>query len=268
MVLAVSLRRLILVAIGLVATGSARAGTLVLNSDRPVVITVNAVPYTVSGSQKVTFAEDKAGSKTLQVLNLLGQVQYRGSVTVPAEGTVSVRWFDGKFTVTNRTSSSRNTGPTPTIVAPDEDLPDDFTGLIGTDPPPAQPPPEDAEPSTDPDTEPSTAPETEEPDGTPAPGAAAPTGDATTGTLLLVSRSTSWINIAIDGNTIEFRGQPQHELVLAPGPHRVEVTDFNGKTTWFTGSVNVVAGTATELQFDRNAPPLAIDAPERYVEDE
>ena len=66
---------------------------------------------------------------------------------------------------------------------------------------------------------------------------------------------------------VEFRGQTQVELPLPAGPHPVSFGDFNGKTTWFSGTVTVVAGQVTELQFDKHATPLAMGTPERYVAD-
>ena len=69
----------------------------------------------------------------------------------------------------------------------------------------------------------------------PAPISAAPV------VVELIPRNTEWSNVWIDGEKVaEFRvGDGKKNVVLIPGPHRVEVRDFMEDETWIIGTLYV-----------------------------
>ncbi len=74
------------------------------------------------------------------------------------------------------------------------------------------------------------------------PPAPAPTPVSTAPVVVeLMPRNTEWSNVWIDGEKVaEFRvGDGKKNVVLSPGPHRVEVRDFMEDETWVIGTLYV-----------------------------
>jgi hypothetical protein len=231
------------------AAPQALASTLVLSSDRPVVILVNALPHTVSDATVTVPIKDGVERANVTVLNLLGQRQYEGSVSVAADTTVYARWEGRSFTVVRRVSDAPAATPEPAEYTlpepPDAPTGPDYAAIVASSSlGVAAVPAEEASP--------------------PATGRLDPGSGP--GTLLLVNRNTTWTNVRLDGELYEFRGEPrERELTLTAGPHAVEVWDFQDLKAWWRGTVLVYAGQSVELQFSQHEAPWAVNRPDAWT---
>lgn len=259
------------------------ASQLVLTSDRPVIIVVNAKPHSMTGSPDekivVKFENGEEGHQNVRVRNLLGVQQWAGKVEVP-RGHRITGWWNGKTfdmykdealpsarlaesrdrQAGQRTTDAaerarlyrmRSGGGFPDPPIPEEDshpLDDPYADAVreaGTSS--AVPPDEAGDP---------VAIEDEAPAPLPAAGG--------TGTLRLVHRTTSWANAYVDGELVEFRGDSAQELPLSTGPHDVVFRDFRDKEEWSRGTVYVYPDFVVELQFGQHAAPRAINRAEAF----
>jgi hypothetical protein len=219
------------------------SGTIVLSSDRPVVFTVNGLPHPVTDDDVPVTTNDKTGVVQVQVVNLLGQVQWRGPVEVPDGYQVRVRWIDRGLQVYGQVKIGERPLATPQatllpIPPGNLDGPGDFTGSI------VAPPVVD-----DGGSEATTVPATQA--GVPV-------------TLALVNRTSSWTNVTIDGVRYEFREARAQTIELTTGPHEVQVGDAQGTEVWHEGTLTITAGGSAELQFSRSQPPLLLGAPDAW----
>lgn len=219
--------------------GSAWAsGTIVLSSDRPVVFTVNGLPHPVTDADVPVTTNDKTGVVQVQVINLLGQVQWRGPVDVPDGYEVRVRWIDRGLQVYGQVKIGERPLATPRatllpIPPGDLDGPGDFTGSI------VAPPIVDDGPTVS---------------EAPAAQAGIPV------TLALVNRTSTWTNLTIDGVRYEFRETRSQTIELTTGPHDVQVSDAQGSEVWHDGTLTIPTGGSAELQFSRSQPPVLLGA--------
>lgn len=230
-----------------------------ISSDRPIVIVVNMIPHTFAeGTTKtVDFKDGKEGRQNVTVRNLLGQEVWSGHVDVPRNHEVRARWSGRIFevvetkTLASAPPSPRPAGATRSGATKLDQLAEDAgsgprTPLDGVETLLAHAP--------DPVTAvavPSVGP-TPPPAGVPS-------------TLKLVNRTTSWANVYVNGDRIEFRGKPEPiELDLPSGAHRVIVKDFQDREIWGQGEVWVYPDEVVELHFSRTPAPATVGKPDAW----
>ncbi len=82
----------------------------------------------------------------------------------------------------------------------------------------------------------------------------------------LIPRNTEWSNVWIDGEKVaEFRvGDAKKNVVLTPGPHRVEVRDFMEDETWVIGTIYVTAPGPMKLSFSEEGAEV-LNRPEAWA---
>jgi len=249
----------------LLASQAFAKSQLIVVTDRPVVVVVNLKPYPVQGGASklvIDFPDGKEGRQNMMVRSLLGQELWKGTVDVPVGKRVEGRWesrnmyfspptgmdrrrlsdkglynVDGEWVYSNKQPASDDDQeavveePDPTDLyvdaVADAAGSDGVGGVRKVEIPPDRPQP-----------------------GSP-------------GTLALQNRTTSWANLVVDGEAVEFRGERRKELPVGSGPHQVEVRDFHHELR-FLGTVWIGAGATVELQFSETAAPAVPGQPDAW----
>lgn len=255
-----------ILAAALLVHGSANAESrLRLTSDRPIVIVVNLVPYTFADGtvHTVDFKDGREGRQNVRVLNLVGQEVWSGHVDVPKDHEVKARWSGRIFEVYDQRqlpgkAVSRPSGHPGTSGAAKLD-----TIAATTSSGPEVEALEGVEALLKRAPEPTTAVTTP----TPEPGAQPPPAGVPS-RLRLVNRNTSWANVYVGEEKVEFRGGVDPvELELPSGEHRIAFKDFQDKESWGEGTVWVYPDLVVELHFSKNSPPAALNKPEAWQPD-
>lgn len=255
-----------ILAAALLAHGTARAeARLRLTSDRPIVIVVNLVPYTFGDGTVHTaeFRDGREGLQNVRVLNLLGQEVWSGQVQVPEGYEVKARWSGRTFEVYDK---RRLQEAAPARLATHQDGKSGAARLDAI-----------AANASTPSAETQTLDEVESllRQAEPASGAAPPAESGPEpppagipSRLRLVNRTTSWANVYVGDEKLEFRGGVDPvEVELPSGEHRVAFKDFQDKESWGEGRVWVYPDLTVELHFSKNSPPAALNKPEAWHPD-
>jgi len=247
-------------------SGALAKSQLEVTTDKPVVVVINLKPYPVQGGAaklKIDFPDGKEGRQRMMVRNLLGQELWSGMVDVPVGKRVEARWENRDIYIAPPKSMSRRRLSDKGLYnvdgewvysnkVPEEGSDDQLAQLEGVDP---------TELFVDVVAEASDSEDVggvareEAPVHRPAAGSP--------GTLALQNRSTSWANLVVDGEPIEFRGERRKELPVGSGPHVVQVRDFHNELR-FEGTVWIGADATVELQFSESVAPAVPGAPDAW----
>ena len=236
---------------------------LIVTTDRPIVVVVNLKPYPLqAGSAKlaVDFPDGKEGRQKVMVRSVLGKELWSGTVDVPVGKKVQGEWMaqqmvfgapvalnrrrlsdqglynvDGEWVYSSYEPKAKEVeGPKPgegedlILDAVSEASGEEAVGGVQRE---------------------------EQAVERPAPGAP--------GVLALQNRTTSWANLVVDGEPVEFRGERRKELPVGSGPHQVEVRDFHHERV-VHGVVWVGADATVELHFSETAEPAVPGAPHAW----
>jgi hypothetical protein len=234
---------------------AAAKSQLIVTADRPCVVVVNLKPYPLqAGSAKLVldFPDGKEGQQRMMIRSVLGKEMWSGTVDVPQGKKVHGEWISQRMVF----------GPPIALDRPklsDKGLYNVDGGWEYRDRPPpvgADTPQVEAvdrgDLVLDAIGEASGADDVggvareEQPVDRPAAGSP--------GVLALHNRTTSWANLVVDGQKVEFRGERRKEMPVGSGPHRVEVRDFHEELV-YAGTVWIGAEQTVELHFSETAPP-------------
>ncbi len=275
--------RILWLILGLAIAAPANAESrLKLITDRPMVIVVNMIPYTVGTDHPVNveFKDGKEGTQRITVRNMLGQVVHQGTVVVPRDFVVTVAWRDRQLEVVDRKLLKHSTGynagrgkrkqaghsELDALAKSPEEPQADLLSLAASDE--GQPTGEGGS-GLGPVANELTIQETAEPAPSPTPQSAGkgttqvveskvlPGGDgADSATIRLHPQSQSWANVWIgDQKVWEYRGKGDVlEVKLAPGAHPLVVKDFRDQNGWGAGVLTLGANESSSVHFSMSQP--------------
>lgn len=249
----------------LLSTTAHADARLRLTSDRPIVIVVNLVPYTFGNNSvhMVDFKAGKEGRQNVRVLNLVGQEVWRGQVDVPRNMEVRAKWSGRTFEVYDRRPLPTAPGPRLRSNGPSGAQKLDALAASVSSAGPEERSLEDVEALLRHAADGSETQETSTSSG--GNGASGPPPAGAPARLALVSRNSSWSNVYVNDELVEFRGTTDPvEVPLPSGEHRVVIKDFQDKQTWWRGRVWVYPELTVELQFSKNAEPRSLNQPEAW----
>ena len=243
--------------------GASAEARMKISADRAVVVVVNLVPHPLTGGSHEEIVIDipngKEGLQNVRVLNAIGQEQWKGQILVNEGQVVKARWKGRIFEVYGREQMGMRYGskkPAPRPVAGHKSL-DALaasTGTTGEDHVLAAIAAAGAQQAASED---GVHDDSQAPDE-PSHG---PVVAGEPGKLELVSRTSSWSNVWIDGALAhEFRGKETSIVLDLPtGEHEVQFRDFQDKEDWGHGTVTVHGDLVVALHFSKAEPPEALN---------